>query len=112
MTSSLVALAHLGERQTEVFKLGQRTVRYLEVLCSIHRSDITFCIVTKASFMLLCCDVVRGVDMDQAENGKTWLPDSAKATSFLRKLANAKMVALQLLYRAAADMVVSRSSSW
>lgn len=50
--------------------------------------------------------------MDQAENGKTWLPDSAKATSFLRKLANAKMVALQLLYRAAADMVVSRSSSW
>ena len=31
-----VALAHLGERQTEVQSLN------LEVLCSIHRSDISF----------------------------------------------------------------------
>ncbi|CZT20636.1 uncharacterized protein RCC_06494 [Ramularia collo-cygni] len=34
-----VALAHLGERQTEVHFSRHNPVRYLEVLCSIHRSD-------------------------------------------------------------------------
>lgn len=34
----LAALAHLGERQTEVYFGSKHSVRYLEVLCSIHRS--------------------------------------------------------------------------
>jgi ABC-type xylose transport system permease subunit len=36
------ALAHLGERQTEVhFESPYHPIRFLEVLCSIHRSGIS-----------------------------------------------------------------------
>jgi hypothetical protein len=36
------ALAHLGERQTEVhFESPYHLIRFLEVLCSIHRSGIS-----------------------------------------------------------------------
>ena len=36
------ALAHLGERQTEVHLSPALHMRFLEVLCSIHRSGIAF----------------------------------------------------------------------
>jgi hypothetical protein len=36
------ALAHLGERQTEVHLSPALNMRFLEVLCSIHRSGIAF----------------------------------------------------------------------
>jgi hypothetical protein len=42
-----VALAHLGERQTEVQSLN------LEVLCSIHRSDKLQCPACPGSLQLL-----------------------------------------------------------
>ncbi len=42
-----VALAHLGERQTEVHFCPKHSVRYLEVLCSIHRSDISFALIER-----------------------------------------------------------------
>ena len=39
----LAALAHLGERQTEVhFESPYHCIRFLEVLCSIHRSGISY----------------------------------------------------------------------
>ena len=46
----IAALAHMGERQTEVHFMSKHSVRYLEVLCSIHRSCITF-----ANFFLVLC---------------------------------------------------------
>ena len=47
-----VALAHLGERQTEVQSLN------LEVLCSIHRSDKLQCPVHPGSLQLLFAGLI------------------------------------------------------
>ncbi|KAM3420601.1 hypothetical protein BST61_g3863 [Cercospora zeina] len=60
-SEKVVALAHLGERQTEVYFGRLQTVRYLEVLCSIHRSDNSFAMLTQlfASLMFGPLSVVR-----------------------------------------------------
>jgi hypothetical protein len=45
-TMNQAALAHLGERQTEVhFESPHDYMRFLEVLCSIHRSGNFFCLL-------------------------------------------------------------------